>query len=268
MITTSSCPMANCDDNYEYIENSHNALIMTGYSPNTTLTTTTQPEIVNVIQQLSIEIEVINKALDIYYQINNIKINVSRTLQVTDVVCKNKSVKGTRKLRLLFYCVFMAYNKIDRPVDPCYVADIVHLNRKEIEQALNEYSPSGLVLIEPEKMVRFYIKRINEYLCQQGIYYNNEVVEQGVRDVIKICRSNPMGKEWIENTSAKIVAVTALYFYLNDIKGFDISKDINLFEQACYLSTACIRRYYEQISKYYNYDPDIVRSKTEIVLPY
>jgi hypothetical protein len=240
-----------CIYNFEEIEKSSNTIVMSGYNGYSTITSTAQPEIVTTIQQLQIEIETISKAIEIFYQVNSTKINKNSTIS-----CKRaKSVKGARKTQLIFYCVFMAYNELNCPVDPIHAANIVGLPHKEVDQALNEYSPSGTTIIEPEKMVMFYIKRINEIVASLGIKYNEEIVVQDVQRIIEVCRVIPIGKEWIENTAAKHVAIAALYFYMTDIKGFDIiSKNISIFETACYLSWACIRRYHDQITKYYNSD--------------
>lgn len=238
-------------------------ILMSGYSPFSTITNPTQPEIVTSIQQLQLETEVISKAIEIFYRINmRIKGDIIETPR------RNKSVKGSRKIRLIFYCVFMAYKELDFPVDPYYVADIVQLPRNEVDQAFSEYAPPGATIIEPEKMLRFYIQRINVLLQPKGISYNIDVVERDVRRVIEICRSSLAGREWVLNTPAKIVAISALYFYMNDLKGLEIVREINIFEQACYLSWACIRRYHEQIAKYYNLEERSSVSRPNIVLPF
>lgn len=230
------------------IENSSNTIVMNGYNPCATIVNNSQPEIVTTIQQLSIEIEIISKAIGIFYNINSMKIS-------DEIYKRTKSVKGSRKIRLIFYCVFMAYNELGCPVDPAFVADIVKLPRKEMEQALGEYAPAGTTIIEPEKMIVFYIRRINKIVESMNIKYDECVVDREVRRIIKVCRMTNIGQEWVQNTAAKHVAIAALYFYMTDIKGFDlISKNINIFEKACYLSWACIRRYHEQIARYYNSD--------------
>jgi hypothetical protein len=230
------------------IESSSNTIVMSGYNPCATIVNNSQPEIVTTIRQLQIEVEIISKAMEIFYQINSMKIN-------DEFYKRAKSVKGSRKIRLIFYCVFMAYNELECPVDPAYVADIVKLPRKEMEQALGEYAPSGNTIIEPEKMIVFYIRRINAIVASLGVEYDEIVVDRDVRRIINVCRITPIGKEWVQNTAAKHVAIAALYFYMTDIKGFDmIFKNISIFEKACYLSWACIRRYHDQIAKYYNSD--------------
>jgi hypothetical protein len=242
-------------------------MLMSGYSPYSTVTNPTQPEIVTSIQQLQLETEVISKAIEIFYHINTMRINDPRSGMI-ETPRRNKSVKGSRKIRLIFYCVFMAYKELNFPVDPSYVADIVQLPRNEVDQALSEYAPPGATLIEPEKMVRFYVQRINVLLQPQGISYNIDVVDRDVRRVIEICRTSLAGREWVLNTPAKIVAISALYFYMNDLKGLEIARDTNIFEQACYLSWACIRRYHEQIAKYYNLEDRSSVSRPNIILPF
>jgi len=253
----------------DFIDPSSNMIVMNGYNGFTTLTSTTQPEIVTIIQQLGIELEVIAKAVEIFYKINSMKINDSRGTSI-DISRRTKSVKGSRKIRLTFYCVFMAYSELGFPVDPSFAADIVGLPYNEIEQAFSEYAPPGVLSIEPEKMVRFYIKRINTIIAHSGINYNVDTVNKEVERIIEICRSTPVGKEWIQNTAAKIVAIASLYFYMNDLKGYNISKETTIFEQACYLSWACIRRYHEQVAKYYNYDIEESQNvkKPKICIPY
>lgn len=231
------------------LETSGNVLTMSGFSPYTTPTPTTQPEIISTIQNLPIELEVTNKAIEIYYETTNISKfkNRKKTIGNRSSV---RSYKGIRRTRLLFYCVFKAYEVVGFPVDPCYVAEIVRLPINEIDQAIGEYAPSGIFLIEPEKMIRFYIARINESLSSSNIHYNEDIVIAGTRKVLAECRSTNIGKEWIQNTTAKSVAIAALYFYMNDIRGISINQTI--IEKACYLSWACIRRHHEQVAKYYN----------------
>jgi len=227
------------EDTIELFVTDQNAIEMPRWSSTNTMSSVAQPEIVNALQKVQVENEVITKAIEIFYRIQGVKTG------------RTKAVKGGRKIRLIFYCIFMAYNELGRPVDPSYAADLVTLARNEIEQAFNEYSPTGAMIIRPEKMVPFYINRINA-LNQDGTTFDVGVVNQEVEKVINICRSTKAGQEWIQNTAAKTVAIVALYFYMNDIRGLGIGQNIRLFEQACYLSWACIRRYHEQIVKYYN----------------
>lgn len=239
-------------------------LFMGGYSIYGSLSSTPQPEIVNALQQLAIETEVVIKAIELFYLIGSDR-GSSSLVRYTP---RTKSVKGSRKFRCMFYCVFMAYKELGCPVDPAYAAEIVGLPRNEIEQAFTEYSPSGPMLIEPEQLLHFYIKRINELLIPIGIEYNVELLAREASKVIEICRSNEIGREWVQNTAAKIVSIVALYFYMNDIKGLDIAQNILVFEQACYLSWACIRRYHEQIVRYYNMDASPSPTTTRITLPF
>lgn len=235
-------------------------LVMSGYSPYGTITSSTQPEIVNTIQQLPLENEVILKAIEVFYEIG-IRGN-------QEYAPRTKSVKGSRKTKCIFYCIFMAYKNLGFPVDPSYAADAIGLPRNEIEQAFNEYSPSGAMLIAPEDLLRFYILRINTIVAHQGIQFDINTLEIQAKRIIDICRSTTAGKEWVENTAAKIVAIVSLYFYMNDIRGSEIGQNIQIFEHACYLSWACIRRYHEQITKYYNSEKKDTCSHQQVFLPY
>lgn len=240
-------------------------LFMGGYSLYGSLSATAQPEIVNALQQLQIETEVMTKAIEVFYRIGS---TPTEKPSVVRYVPRTKSVKGSRKFRCMFYCVFMAYKELGYPVDPAYAAEIVRLPRNEIEQAFNEYCPPGPMLVAPEKLLRFYIKRINHFISPYGIEYNTELLEHEAVKVINVCRSTEVGREWIQNTAAKIVSIVALYFYMNDIKGYEIAQNIPIFEQACYLSWACIRRYHEQIVKYYNIDSATPLANSKILLPF
>lgn len=235
-------------------------LVMSGYSPYGTITSTTQPEIVNTIQQLPLENEVILKAIEVFYEIG-IRGN-------QEYAPRTKSVKGSRKTKCIFYCIFMAYKNLGCPVDPSYAADAIGLPRNEIEQAFNEYSPSGAMLIKPEELLRFYILRINTIVSYHGIKFDVDTLESQAKRIITICRSTVAGKEWVDNTAAKIVAIVSLYFYMNDIRGSEIGRNIQIFEHACYLSWACIRRYHEQITKYYNAEKNDNRPHQQVFLPY
>lgn len=242
------------DDDQFTLERDDDQISLTGYNIHGSTVQIVQPEIINALQTLPIAPEVISRACAIFYR--------------TNIDSKLKSIKGSRKTRRMFYCILIAYNELDYPVDPSYAADIVGLERTDIEQAMNECSPSEVILIEPTKMLKFYIHRFNALLSQIGIRYDPNIVIQDVTNVINICRGTPSGYEWVQNTAAKIVAITSLYFYLTDIKCFDISKNMQLFEQACYLSWACIRRYYEQIIKYYNLEEPANSPKTKIIMPF
>lgn len=225
------------------LETSGNVLSLTGFSPYTTPTLNARPEIINEIQNFPIEIEVTSKAIEIYYEtVNKNKNSSNRPIM--------RSYKETRKARLIFYCIFIAYRDVGYPVDPCYVAEVVNLPINKINRAISEYAPPGTILIEPEKMIRFYIVRINQLLSTTNIHYNEDLVIAGAQKVLSECKSTDIGKEWIQNTTAKSVAIASLYFYMNDIRGIRINQ--NIIEKACYLSWACIRRHHEQVAKYYN----------------
>ena len=222
-------------------------IITDGFSAHGSPVQVVQPEIINALQLLPVAPEVISRASAIFYQLNR--------------QSKLKSIKGSRKVRTMFACISLAFNELGVPVDPNYAADLVHLDRTNIEQALNECFPASKIIYDPILMIRFYIYSLNESLSLVGIRYDENAVITEVTKVIQICKSTKSGEEWVQNNAGKIVAITALYFYLNDLKRYDISKYLALFEQACYLSWACIRRYHAEISRYYNMEEGISHSQ-------
>lgn len=206
-----------------------------------------KPEIINTFSSLQglFDPPVVRKAIEIYYELNH-QINT-------------KSIKGTRKACLVFYCFFVALDRLGETSDPCYVADLVNLPRNKIERAFAEFSPSGLNIYNPLSLVKFYIKRYNEALksAALGFQIDQRCVEKGVVEIIERCRESRMGREWIENSSAKIVAIASIHFYLEEIKGMDMNTTNDLFVDACYLSLPCIKRYHDSVSKYYNMDKNL-----------
>jgi len=229
-------------------------IALTGYSPYGISLPVTQPEIIRSLQALQIEPDVISRGCAVFYRLNNDS--------------KIKSIKGRRKQRMMFFCLLIAYNELDYPVDPCYAADLVTLPRTEIEKTMNECSPSEMIVFDPIKMIKFYMHRFNILLSTTGVQYDSVTVIKEVTEVIEVCKKTQSGREWIQNTAAKIVAVTALYFYLNDIKNFDISKHSKFFEEACYLSSACIRRYHPEIIRYYNMDVQTGQHASPVSVPF
>ena len=203
---------------------------------------TTRPEIVNCLSALKDKVDVVlvKKAIEIYYELCQ-EINT-------------KSIKGTRKACMIFYCLFLAYDRLGHACDPAFIADIVGLPRKKIEKAFSELSPIGCTLYDPLSFIKFYISRYNALLEEGGIgiKINDDCVHKSVEDIIIKCNETVPGSQWIENSPVKVVAVACIYFYLTEIKGISMTETIDIFSQACYLSFSCIKRYSDQVSKYYN----------------
>ena len=225
---------------------------LTGYNVYGSAVTVAVPEIVLALQALNVEPQVASKACEIFHRSN------------ADL--RLKSIKGSRKTRRMFFCVLLAYKELNFPVDPSYAADIVGLARTDIERAMNECAHSEVVLMEPISMLAFYIHRLNALSSVVGICYDVNTMISEITKVINTCKETVGGKEWVDNTAGKIVAITSIYFYLNDIKCYDVNMAI--FEEACYLSWACIRRYHEQIIKYYNSEQQVGTPERYLSLPF
>lgn len=201
----------------------------------------TRPEIVNSLMSLKEKFDhsLIKQAIEIYYELSH-KVNT-------------KSIKKSRKMCLIFYCLFMALDRSGMTTDPVHLAELVGLPRNKIERSFSEFSASGIYFISPMSLVTFYVERYNALLQGAGMMLklNEAYVIKGVEEVIERCRESRAGREWMDNTSSKVVAIACIHFYLTEFKGLEIEKD-TFFSEACYLSLPCIKRYHEFISKYYN----------------
>jgi transcription initiation factor TFIIIB Brf1 subunit/transcription initiation factor TFIIB len=207
---------------------------------------TKRPDIIENILNLPIEQEVKSRAQEIYYRLHDV----------------NKNVKSRQKLQLIFYCIWMAYLELDCPQDTYPLADMIALPRKNIDKALSKFLEVGIVIIEPERMIKYYIRRINSFLIDAK--FNEDLVTENVIEILKRVRRTEAGNEWVDNTPVKIVAVVSIYFYLNDIKRSKLIENTSLIEKTCYLSWACIRRYHEVLERYYNSEPDTQEEKITI----
>lgn len=214
-------------------------LVINTYTSSTKLPSAIhQPEVVNTIQQLPIANRVILKAVELFHDIRG--------------RATTKSVKGTRKRKCVFYCVFMAYRDLGHPMDVDLCADMAGLEPKHIDQAFNEFSPPGALTIDPESYVGYYIRLFNTILVDMSL--DVDALAKMVRHVITVCRQTTAGNEWIGNNTSKTVVNAAIYFALSDVLGVSISGHVRMFEDASRLSWACICRYHDTIRHYYNAD--------------
>jgi len=215
----------------------------TGYNPNATCVQVQIPEIINSILKLPIETEVINRAVAIYHRINEDS-NFSRN--------RPKTIKGTKKDQLIFLCVFRAYYELDRAIDIVHAANLTGLSKNLVNQAIDMYP----MKFEPEKFVEFYINRFNQILEAHGseIQIQKRVIPEVIQ-IIQICRETRPGLEGIQDMPSKGVAVSSLYFYLSNIVNIMKQEYNSYFTEACYISWAAVRKYYEQINEYYNSVP-------------
>lgn len=215
----------------------------TGYNPNATCVQIQPPEIINSILKLPIETEVINRAVAIYHRINS-DYNFSRN--------RPKTIKGSKKDQLIFLCVFRAYYELDRAIDVFHAAALTGLPRNMVNQALDMYP----MKFEPENFIEFYINRFNQILEEHGakIQIQSVMIPEVIR-IIKDCRETKSGMEGIQDMPSKGVAVAALYFYLNNIVNIMKQEYNSYFTEACYISWAAVRKYYDQINEYYNSVP-------------
>ena len=210
---------------------------------NTRSTVTSSPPsiIIFTIQRLEIDEAIKNIACATFVELAKHRID-----------CKTKSVKNTHKLSLIFYCVYTGFIKTGNIVDPYFVAKLVGLSKSHVDSALNCYSNYGCTMFKPEDALLFYIKNLNEQLKTHGMSFDIDAVHQETLDIIRCCRMTPKGDDWITQTSSRIVCISVIYFYLNDIKQLPMNKHVEDFEKACFTTKACIIKYYMLLVYYYN----------------
>lgn len=238
-------------------------LVITGYSPNRCGISQAVPEVVNHIRKWDrfIPQEIINKAVDNYYELNQLYHATKNN--VYDISPKTKSVKGTRQQKLIFYCIFKAYDDLGQTVDPYYIANLIDMNPLDTTQAFTECCPNGNFWIDPKKFVKFYLIRIQEILDDMGkcIKIDQEKIYKEVEEIINQCHSTQYGDNTLNNTPSGKIAIVAIYFYLTKFSNIPALNDISIFEEAGYLSGACIRSYLEIIEKCYNSRDEIMPNK-------
>ena len=200
-----------------------------------------QPEIINSINKMELDQNIKNHAITCYNELASDRVD-----------CKTKSVKGLNKASLVFYCVYIGFIRSENLVDPYYVADLIPLPPRKVNKALHRYIKPGCTLIEPETSLNFYISNINKHFAEIGFSFEPVTFNKEVRELLAICRSTKEGTNWIAETSSRIICITAIYFYLNDIKGFPVNKYEKLFHKAVYTSKASLKKYYTLFTHYYN----------------
>lgn len=199
------------------------------------------PEIINSINKLEIDTNIKNHAINCYNELASERVD-----------CKTKSVKGVNKASLVFYCVYIGFIKAENIVDPYYVAELIPLSSRKVNKALNRYIKPGCTMVQPEELLTFYINNINKYFGPIGFSFDFATFHKDVIELINTCRNTVDGKNWIAETSSRIICITAIYFYLNDVKGFPVNKHEKVFTKAVYSSKACIKKYHIQFTNYYN----------------
>lgn len=213
-------------------------LSVSGYSQFTSPTSLVIPEAVGAIQRLKLPYEISSKAVEIFYRLE------------TTGNKKVKSLRSRRKNRRIFLSVFLAYNELGCPRDPIAVANAIQMDTSEIEQALSE-SPINIV-IDPIELSQFYTQQINQ--ISPEIAFNVPEVKSEIQRIIETCKQSQVGRETCNNSPAKHIAVGALCFYILEILGLPIPRDI--FEKACFLSWACLTKYHREVVALYNTQGD------------
>lgn len=140
--------------------------------------------------------EVINLAIDIYYQI------ATSTFGDSKLSLSPKILKGAKKTRRIYICFYKALNDIGLPMDPHYLALHLNLPKTDIAKAFNE-TPLA-ILTEPEKLIPFYLHQIER---TQHLTH--------CLDWLASLRDIPQGQEYIDNMPVKSVCLGIIIYGLN-----------------------------------------------------
>jgi len=208
-------------------------LVDTEYTPYVATTTVSDPEAVRDIKNKNLPPIITNYAIEIYYKLEN--------TQVT------KILKKKRRYRKIFVCIYNAYVIAGYPMDPRHLLALLpEFGDLQIDKAFNENLYK--IEIDPILLCKFYIDRLNEVNTKNELIVD-EIINE-LKEIYDICVSSPAGKDYIENSPVKTISIGILYFYLYINGMADIYK--NNVSIAWYLSSNCIKKYYNNISFIYN----------------
>jgi hypothetical protein len=188
-----------CDDDFRENENGNEGeededgnegeICLNGYSTFGVFKFSLEPDTVIQIRSYNyFPAEVINLAIDIYYQI------ATSTFGESNLALSPRILKGAKKVRRIYICFYKALNDIGVPVDPIYLATLVNLPKTEIGKAFNE-TPLP-ILTEPEKLIPFYLHQIGR----------SEELETALSWLSSL-RTYPKGQEYIDNMPVKNICL-------------------------------------------------------------
>ena len=152
-----------------------------GFSQFTSPTSVATPSCY-AIQKARLPPGICAKAIEVYYRLES---------KLEQQIHPVKSLRNKRKTRRIFLYVFIAYNELQQPKDPAYIARIVGLDSTEIETAYDESSID--IIIDPTKLSRFYIETINSHFTDAQ--FDLDVVEREVQKIIDTCKRTGAGRE-------------------------------------------------------------------------
>lgn len=124
--------------------------------------------------------------------------------------------KGTKRKRLVFYCLHQAYIELEHPNDPKKLADLIGMNRNEMTKALTMGSSRRTYI--PSSIYRIPSDYINEYVKTIGLDTDSTGHVKGLCE--EICQKD----ESLLEENPQLVASAILYVILtNDGMVLDVS---------------------------------------------
>ena len=153
------------------------------------------------------------------------KLNIpSNIVNLADTIYQDMDVgtkRGKRRKMLVFFCTFTAYNQVNKPVDPIWLANICGLEGSSISKALSMCSPvytnveTPMVRFSPKDYIPVYYKKLSDWL----------EFPIGTLDDIYSITDEIMNKDMsLSDEKPQTVAAAILVFYMK-MHGYTIDKE-------------------------------------------
>lgn len=201
-------------------------LCLNGYYANGNIKNTIEPDSVSQIRSYSslLPKQILDTAVEIYYQIDRTEVGKETKLRITP-----KILKGGKKQRRIYICLYLSLVNHNMSVDPNYVAKMINMKESFISKAFNENPVQ--VCIKPDNMFNFYLIQIDRLDLRAHCL-----------TILERLRSCQLGRELIDNYSVKgIVTGIINQILMPNCKGMqELSK-------RWFASTACLKRYQTEV---------------------
>ncbi|MHB1910308.1 MAG: hypothetical protein ACYCQJ_15730 [Nitrososphaerales archaeon] len=207
------------------------------YNPYGSSQATTEPEGIRELKALTqFSNQIVSEAISVY-----------RDLDRQDEFGRQKALKKDKRLRRIFICLYMAYNRLGFPVDPKYLIQQLGYGVKcNFDKAVNENNLN--LIIDPVRLAEFYLKRL---VTVSNYNLDIPLILQEVSTLLEECRGSEIGRDYIDNTPAKVISIGAICYVLTYIHD-EYDKFKLKLATAWYLSPSCVRKYRDKISEIYN----------------
>lgn len=129
---------------------------------------------------------------------------------------KTSTKRGRRRKKLLFYCIFNAYNLLGKPQDPKIIAELVGISPTEITKSFSMCSESQ-TKYRPPTVFHSPVDFIPQYLKDVGL-------DDGCLDAVTDLADRILNKEpELKENYPQVVAAGILLYYMT-INGVEVNK--------------------------------------------